>query len=266
MALRNTVGPILTNGLASAMRGESFGNIKERGWAVAANLGLDSMAVNLFFQGLSSAGNALTGGGANSGLGALGLVLAGEGGSLRRGMLIWNETAGSYRGMNQFTFPMNPASLHISRSPVWAETNVPGQNRPMYQFVNGGAKEIKFTLNFFYADRTREVIRDQMAALESLCDRRYTGELAGAYDGPPPVSFHFGDYFDGREKFIVKSFEVEAFDLFDPRTLLPMRANVDLTLAEVMDTTAVSGNTKDRHGVRVGLANSVNIPSIITDL
>lgn len=237
--VRSQVGKALSGNLAEALSSAALeGGIKEHGWAVAGGLGLDSMAVNLAFLAHSKATTALRGLGGGTAK-DLGMFFAAQGGLLQRGIFTWQEAD----GMHQFTFPMNPESITETLSPVWAESMVPGQNRPLYAFINGGPREVTFTLNFFYQDRRRDTIRNQIEALKSLTQRRYTGTLSGAYDGPPPIRFYFGDYFRG-ERFIVSKVQVRAFDLFDPRSLLPLRADVSLTLLEAVDTTAIrSRNT-----------------------
>lgn len=259
MSYRNTAGQLLTNGLANLYQGEMSEGVVDRGWVVAGGLGLDSMAVNSFFSGLSILNANVDGAGAaSSALQTLAITRAAQGGKMTRGHFLWNEPESSrFAGQNRFTFPMNPESIEESVEPVYAETTVPGQNRPMYQFINGGPRKLKFTLNFFYESRKRSLIRDQIDALKSLTQRRYTGVLGGAYGGPPPLNFFYGDYFRG-ERFIVQSLSIRSFDLFDPATLLPMRADVDITLAAVLDTMAVA----KRNGANLS-EQSLNIPSII---
>lgn len=246
--VRNQVGKALSgSGLVDAIRATALdGGIKEHGWAVASGLGLDSMAVNLAFIAQSKVTSALSGSGGDT-LKNAGLLYAAQGGRLTRGHFVWTEGAEKQK----FTFPMNPSSISESLSPSWAETMVPGQNRPMYQFVNGGPREVSFTLNFFYQDRKRVVIRDQINALKSLTQRRMTGVLAGAYDGPPAFAFHFGEYFKG-ERFIMSKIQIKAFDLFDPLSLLPLRADVDLTMLEVVDSTAVRTTGGGENSVNIG--------------
>lgn len=197
----------------------SKAGLQERGFAVAAGLGLDSMAVDRFFQ---SAAGKLSG--------QTGLLFAAQGSRVERGILLW-ERGGLPQ---QFTFPMNPESISEEVAPDYAEIKVPGQNRPMYQFINGGARSVSFTLNFFYQERRRDAIANQIDALKELTQRSYTGRLEGAYDGPPTLQFIFGAYFTGRERFIVSKLAIKSFDLFDPTFLLPMRADVEVSLLEVI--------------------------------
>ena len=163
------------------------------------------------------------------------------GGKLVKGYFVWTEpqvttVVGSRAltgpGQSSFTFMMNPDSISRSTSPTWAEHSVPGQHRPVYQFVNGGQQTLSFKLEFFYAERNRTHIRDQIDTLRSLAEPRGLRGSAGQYDGPPVVSFFFGDYIRG-ETFIVRSLTERAFDLFDPLSLLPMRASVDIELMAI---------------------------------
>lgn len=198
------------------------------GLAALSVTGLGSAAVNhLFTQDVGRV------------LGKAGLKLAASGGNIRKGILIWTEPDGH---IEKFVFPMNPEAIRERVEPVYVDTPVPGQNRPLYQFINGGPREVNFKLHFFYQHRRREHVKEEIRTLQSLTQRRYAeSEQTGVYQGPPVVSFYFGDYFQG-EQFIVTQMEVTAFDLFDPIFLLPMRAEMDVTMVEVMPTTQGIGN------------------------
>lgn len=197
-------------------------SLLDQGLAVFSGLGLDSMVINQALQ--TEPGKALT---------KAGMRYAASGGSLRKGILVWNG------GNERLKFHMNPEAITDAKSPVWAETVVPGQNRPMYQFINGGPRELNFTLNYFYNERRREHVRDDIRKLQSLTDRpgNYATDAGGSWQGvggqhPPIVYFFFGEYYEG-VPFIVSKIQVTSKDLFDPARLLPMRADVDLTLWEV---------------------------------
>lgn len=193
------------------------------GLTVVGATGLDSAVLNRLF--LTPVGKAV---------GKAGLKLAASGGKLRKGIFVWKEPDGNIR---KFVFPMNPESIRETVAPVYVDTLVPGQNRPLYQFINGGPREVSFKLNFFYAQRAREHVRDEIRTLQNLTQRRYASvEQTGVYQGPPVISFYFGEYFEGTQ-FIITKADLTAFDLFDPVRLLPMRADMDLSMVEVMPTT-----------------------------
>lgn len=224
----SSVGNVLSNIVGAGIR-ETVSNVQAR-----------------LIQNLAgtSAGRALLGAGA--------LRYASLGGEITKGYLLWDD--------GELVFPINPEAVVETLSPAWATHNVPGQQRPTYQFINGGERTVQFKLFFFYRDRDRATIRDQLNELKRLTNIRETDgprflNLApralrssggasfqspaislpirrGTYFGPPVVQFHMGSYFQG-ETFIVKNVRIETKKLFDPYTLLPMYAEADITLAEV---------------------------------
>lgn len=168
----------------------------------------------------------------------VGMRLAAVGGNLVKGIFLWRDAGGqaSAQTFNKFAFQMNPEEIEEQIEPDWAEIRVPGQNRPVYQFVHGGRREIKFTLNFFYADRNRAKIRDYIRVLQGLATRpNIQRQTVAAIGAPPTVYFYFGRYIQG-DRFIVSSVESRVFDMFDPILLLPLRAEVQIRLLEAADT------------------------------
>lgn len=157
---------------------------------------------------------------------------AAAGGKLVKGMFVWFTPNGT---LDRFIFQMNPEALDEVISPEWASRSVPGQNRPLYQFVNGGPRQLTFTLHFFYEKRDRYHIKNDLERLRRLTQRSMEVPV-GAFGGPPAVFFYFGDYIRG-DRFIVSRLEIKAFDLFDPTLLLPLRAEATITLLEAPDTT-----------------------------
>lgn len=207
-----------------------------------------------------SFGSVLRGGSLNAfiasqvpGIGKLGMKYAATGGFLVKGVLIWKNPDGST--YSTFAFPMNPESISDSVSPEWAEFRSPGQNRPLYQFAHGGAREVSFTLHFFFEDRDRRKIRDQIQVLQSLARRPLTGNSTHTATGSPPaVNFFFGEFFKG-ERFIVSKVDAQAHTLFDPALLLPLRAEVNIVLLEAPDPTQPPSQV--RMGDRIGSATSI---------
>lgn len=204
----------------------------------------------------SLTGGALVGAVANSPLGkgllAAGWKYAATGGQLVQGVLAWFLPDGSPK---YFKFPINPSELHESLSPEWADIKVPGQNRPIYQFVHGGEREISFTLNFFYDNPDRRTIARQLDELRSLTQRPYTYST-GAASGPPAVYLYFGQYMQG-QRFIVSKLNIKVFDMFDPLFLLPLRAEVEISLKEALDP-ALTTENDPRKRLAVRSVNSVN--------
>jgi hypothetical protein len=222
-----------------------------------------------------------------------GMKLAAAGGSLQKGILAWESpadvtvdnavaenrddagrllslsfTKGTRRDVVQqkLLFQMNPEAISEQLSPDWAEIKAPGQNGPVYQFINGGAREVTFTLNFFYGFRDRSHIKQDLDRLKSLTQRplltRTQNETDKAALGKAPlVWFYFGKYIPG-ERFVVKNVKIEASKMFDPLTLLPMLATAELTLAyapEVRDDLGRPNNVSlasGRGDIRRVLGNS----------
>jgi hypothetical protein len=188
-----------------------------------------------------------------SGLTALGVRYAAAGGQLVKGVMVWqNPSGGTY---STFAFPMNPESINDSVQPDWATKSPPGQNAPLFQFTQGGEREVSFTLHFFFQDRNRGKIRDQIRALQSLTRRPITGTATHTATGSPPViNFFYGELYKG-ERFIVKKVDARMFGLFDPVLLLPMQAEVEISLVEAPDPTATV--PKVRLTDRLGPATSI---------
>lgn len=197
------------------------------GLAVAAIPQVGSAALNHLFT--TNAGDAL---------GKAGMKFAASGGHLRKGVFVWRRPGDPV--LKSFKFLMNPESIREAVAPVYAESMAPGQNRPTYQFINGGPREVSFTLKFFYAERKRSHVRDDLRNLQRLTQRPTGGAGYGTFEGPPVIYFFFGEYFDGTP-FLVHKVESTAKEMFDPATLLPLRMDVDLTLKEVAP---VSGNSR----------------------
>lgn len=160
------------------------------------------------------------------------------GGKLVTGLLTWFPSEGG--DPRYFKFPMNPEEFRESLSPNWATIQAPGQNRPIYQFVSGGERELSFTLHFYYDSADRRVIRDQLNELRALTQRPYNAPES-PISGPPPVYFYFGEFMRG-ERFIVSQLNIRTFDLFDPAFLLPLRAEVEVTLKEALDPALTTEN------------------------
>lgn len=164
-------------------------------------------------------------------VGQAGMRYAAMAGNQAKGILTWMQDGAP----QSFVFQMNPEALDDQVSPQWAETTVPGQNRPQYHFVNGGARKLSFTLHFFYADRRREAIAEMLEQLRQLGQRQEETPGTTALNGPPVLYFYFGRYYQGF-RCVLTGLTVRAFDLFDPALLLPMRATADVEFTEVRDT------------------------------
>lgn len=133
---------------------------------------------------------------------------------------------------NRLVFQYNPERIEDSRSPNWSSITVPGISHPRHQFVNGGARVVSFRLSFLYPDDDRNGIRKRIKWLQSLTYPQHDGNnLLQA--SPPIMIFGFGNFYPSL-KCIVTNVKVTAFDLFDPTSLNPLRADIDIELEETL--------------------------------
>lgn len=172
-------------------------------------------------------------------------------------------------------FQYNPSEIQISRQVEWASTVIPGRSHPLFQFINGGNRTVKFTLEMYKPNygkgadlNTVYYVQNKLRFLEALTYPNYVG---GALDKPPPVVgilfghlFNYaavmnptsswdasfanakGQAFSGGQtlqnnliktssfKGIITAMDIKAYYLFDPNTLLPQRADVEITVDEVL--------------------------------
>lgn len=176
----------------------------------------------------------LTGGLLGQPVGNAGMQLAASGGRLTKGILMWTTDNGATKTL---VFQMNPDAINDKSSPKYATHEVPGQNRPLMHFINGGRRVLSFTLHFFSADRNRETIRNSLEQLRQLAQRPNTtfGD-SGARSGPPILFFYFGKTYEGF-RCVLTACPIKMFDLFDPVTLLPLQASAEVELTEAFDPT-----------------------------
>jgi len=212
MTFINTVASVIegqgsTAGVVIGMANDALGGVK-------------AGELNAFFMG-SPLGNIV---------GKLGMQIAAQGGKLVKGRLQWNDPLSDNPVLQSLKFPIYPEEITESHRPVYAEFTVPGQNRPIYQFINGGPRELSFTLQFFYENRNRATIRNQIRSLQALTQRSVQSVDRTKFAGPPTVQFLLGSFYTPGDRFIVTEVTMRAFDLFHPLLLLPMRASVDITL------------------------------------
>ncbi len=124
-------------------------------------------------------------------------------------------------------FQFNPEEISDEKSADYAAVKVPGLSHPRYQFVAGEARRISFKLSFFKGPVKRNV-----DWLRSLVYPEHQKTMMK--NAPHRVLFFFGDLYPGLTC-IVRQVNARCFDIFDPATLLPQHAEVDLTLEEVVD-------------------------------
>ncbi len=131
-------------------------------------------------------------------------------------------------GGGELEFQFNPSEIVDEKPTNFAAVRVPGMSHPRYQYVSGEARKIVFQLKFFKGD-----VRDKVAWLQSLLYPEHAGTTLDA--APHRVILVFGELFPG-VLCILRQAKVRFHGLFEPETLLPQQADVDLVLEEYVDT------------------------------
>ena len=131
-------------------------------------------------------------------------------------------------------FQYNPSELSISRQPTWASIVVPGLSNPKVQFINGGDHKVSFKLDFYHDGQETARIAKVIAFIESLTYPDF-GANAGLNmrRGAHPVLFNLGEFFVNMRCY-VSNYTAKPEYLFDPKTMLPLKASIDIELTEMM--------------------------------
>jgi hypothetical protein len=131
-------------------------------------------------------------------------------------------------------FQYNPSAISDEKSTAYAVVQIPGMSHPRYQYVSGEARKIALKIELF-----KGPVKQKAEWLQSLL----YPELAGTMlkDAPHPVILVFGDLYPGI-LCVVRSVNVKYFGLFDTENLLPQRAEIDIALEEIVES---SVNWKD---------------------
>jgi hypothetical protein len=127
----------------------------------------------------------------------------------------------------RLAFQYNPNAIVDSKAATYASIVVPGMSHPRYQFIAGDARKISFTLSCYQGD-----VRRQVAWLQSLLYPAYEGSMLTS--APHTVLFFFGELYPGIAC-LVREVRAHYSYLFDPETLQPRRADVEVTLEELVD-------------------------------
>lgn len=123
-------------------------------------------------------------------------------------------------------FQYNPSDITDSQGATYATTAVPGMSHPHYQYVSGEARKIAFTAIFYGDD-----VEKKANWLRSLLYPTHTGKRLT--QSPHTVLFFFGELYPGTPC-LVREVRARYSYLFAPETLLPRRADVEITLEEVV--------------------------------
>jgi hypothetical protein len=127
-------------------------------------------------------------------------------------------------------FQYNPNEITLTRTPNWASTEIPGMSFNQLQWISGGERKFSFKLDFFFDSSDRYSIAKKLDWIESLTFPDYSG-TTNFKRGAHPILFNFGELYKN-VRCVVTSFEAKPFYMFDPKSLLPLRAEVNLQLSE----------------------------------
>jgi len=123
-------------------------------------------------------------------------------------------------------FQHNPDEITDEKSTDFATIKVPGMSHPRYQYVAGEARRITFKVSFF-----KGPVKKKVAWLQSLLYPQH--EKTMLKNAPHKVLFFFGDLYPGT-LCVVRQVRARYFHMFDRDSLLPQRAEVELTLEEIV--------------------------------
>jgi len=127
----------------------------------------------------------------------------------------------------RLAFQYNPNDIVDSKSTSYATLVVPGMSHPRYHFVAGDARKISFTVTFYQQD-----VKTNVAWLQALLYPTHAGTMLK--QAPHQVLFFFGELYPGTPC-LVREVRAHYSYLFDPDTLQPRRADVEVTLEELVE-------------------------------
>lgn len=130
-------------------------------------------------------------------------------------------------GEGTLEFQYNPSEVVDEKATHFAAIRIPGMSHPRYQYVAGEPRRIVFKLQFF-----KGPVKERVNWLQSLLYPEHAGSMLEM--APHRVLFLFGELFPS-VLCIVREVKARFFGLFEPETLLPEQADVDLVLEEYVD-------------------------------
>ncbi len=139
-------------------------------------------------------------------------------------------------GGGDMEFQYNPSEVVDDKATMFAAIRVPGMSHPRYQYVSGEPRKIVFRLHFF-----KGPVRDHVNWLRSLLYPEHAGTMLET--APHRVLLVFGDLFPG-VLCIVRQVKARFHGLFEPDTLLPQQAEVDVVLEEYIDESVSVGEVR----------------------
>ncbi len=128
---------------------------------------------------------------------------------------------------DRLEFQYNPNNISDEKSTSYAAVKIPGMSHPRYQYVAGEPRRIVFKVELFKAS-----VKQKVDWLRSLQYPEHAGSMLKS--APHRVVLIFGDLYPG-VTCIVRMVKARYFGLFDQTNLAPQRAEVDITLEEVVD-------------------------------
>jgi len=154
------------------------------------------------------------------------------------------------------TLNINPNKISEHHSPKIAEAGIPGLSHPKVQWISGGGRKLKFTIDLFYFDGRNNVI----TAIDFLRSLKYpTVDATGNYArGAHPIQLVMGNLYKN-EKWFITDLDITMEDLFDPSTLLPLKASIAIELVEYVSATNIDYKTiRNAHAQSTGKAMPSN--------
>jgi len=128
---------------------------------------------------------------------------------------------------DELEFQYNPSEIVDDKSTNFAAIRIPGMSHPRYQYVAGEPRKISLRLQFF-----KGPVQEKVAWLQSLLYPEHAETMLKT--APHRVIFVFGDLFPG-VLCVVRDVKARFHGLFEPETLLPQQADVDLALEEYVE-------------------------------
>lgn len=116
-----------------------------------------------------------------------------------------------------------PLELAISRKPDITGVKIIGRNNPLYHYT-GGEKTLRFSLDFHARTESRQDVIESCEWLEGLT---YNDGISSPVE---TVRLVFGRLFQRNEVWAVLSVDYKLSQFNKARGLLPLQANVEITL------------------------------------
>ena len=118
-----------------------------------------------------------------------------------------------------------------SSQPNYAETDIPGRGELYQTFIGTSNKEVSFTVQFRVQGDGTDAMRREVvypARWLDACKHPLWDDGASLMQAPPPVLFRVGTLYLIRA--IITQADIHWMEPFDPTTLLPHGAEVNVTL------------------------------------